>query len=193
MDIVVFDLETTGLSPDYHEIIQVAGVRMRGGAILAEESFATYVKPRQSIPTFITEYTGIRNADVRGAPGVVEALRQFSTFAGNAMLIAHNGKRFDIPFIHASCTQNGLPVRTVPFVDSMAFSRKIWGGRGGHGLDAVMSRLRITMDGGRRHDARGDVQVLAEAVRRMWAQLNADYHTCPVECGTGFLPQHAPS
>jgi DNA polymerase III epsilon subunit-like protein len=71
----------------------------------------------------------------------------------------------------------------------MAFSRKIWGGRGGHGLDAVMARLRIGMDGGRRHDARGDVRALAEAVRRMWAQLNSDYHTCPVECGTGVLPE----
>jgi len=188
MEVVVFDLETTGLSPSWHEIIQVAAVRMRSGEIRRDESFATYVKPTQSIPAFITQYTGIRNSDVHGAPGITEALRRFSEFAGDALLIAHNGRRFDMPFIQANCVRHGLPVRTVPFVDSMAFSRRIWGGRGGHGLDAVMSRLRISMEGGRRHDARGDVQVLAEAVRRMWGQLTADYGACPVDCGTGVLP-----
>ena len=155
MDIVVFDLETTGLSPAYHEIIQIAAVRMRGGRILAEEAFDTFVKPQQRIPPFITSYTGISNAHVQTAPGAAEALVRFSRFAGDATLVAHNGQRFDIPFIRESCVRHGLPVRTVGFVDSMAFSRKIWGGRGGHGLDAVMSRLRLSLDGARRHDARG--------------------------------------
>ena len=189
MDIVIFDLETTGLSPSWHEIIQIAAVRLRGGRVVAEESFDTFVKPRERIPPFITSYTGISNAHVQGAPDAAEALRSFSRFAGQSLLVAHNGQRFDMPFIRESCARHALPTRTVGFVDSMAFSRKLWGGRGGHGLDAVMGRLQLGLDGARRHDARGDVQVLAEAVRRMWAQLSPDPAACPVPTGQGVLPE----
>lgn len=188
MDIVIFDLETTGLSPYSDEIIQIAGVRMRAGRILEQESFATFVRPTHRISSFITNYTGISNAHVQDAPQAAAALLSFSRFVGDATLIAHNGKRFDMPFIRENCTRHGLPVRKVGFVDSMAFSRKLWGGRGGHGMDAIMQRLQLSPNGARRHDARGDVQILAESVRRMWERLNFNFKSWPVECGTAVMP-----
>lgn len=191
MDIVIFDLETTGLSPYSHEIIQIAAVRMQGGRIVENADFATFVRPHYRIPSFIEGYTGISNAHVQNAPRADEALLSFSRFVGDATLIAHNGQRFDMPFIRESCARHGLPVRPVGFVDSMAFSRKLWGGRGGHGLDAVMSRLQLSSIGARRHDARGDVQILAEAVRRMWGQLTPDFMVCPVSSSTGVIPSGA--
>lgn len=192
MELVIFDLETTGLSPSRHEIIQIAGVRMKAGRILEEDFFSTYVKPRTAIPPFISHYTGITNDHVSRAPRVKDALVDFSSFVGDAVLIAHNGQRFDMPFIRESCARARLPVRSVGFVDSMAFSRKIWGGRGGHGLDAVMERLQLGTGAHRRHDARGDVQILAEAVRLMWGRLSPSYQTCPVDCGRGVLPGSGP-
>ena len=189
MDIVIFDLETTGLSPSAHEIIQIAGVRMRAGRILEEESFSTFVRPRSRIPSFITHITGISHEQVQKAPPAEEALVSFSRFVGDAMLIAHNGQRFDMPFIRESCARHRLPVRTVSFVDSMSFSRKLWGGRGGHGLDAVMHRLKLSDQGARRHDARGDVQILAEAVRQMWKHLCPDFGNCPVTLSHGVIPE----
>lgn len=189
MEVVIFDLETTGLSPYNNEIIQIAGVRMKSGAILETEFFSTYVKPRGHISSFIASYTGITNAHVADAPSAREAVAAFSQFAGNALLIAHNGQRFDMPFLRETCRREGLPTRSVGFVDSMTFSRRLWGGRGGHGLDAVMNRLQLSGDGHRRHDARGDVCILAEAVRRMWAQLSGDFYACPVPCGAGVIAQ----
>jgi DNA polymerase III epsilon subunit-like protein len=189
MDIVIFDLETTGLSPSSDEIIQIAAVRMRAGWVLEQESFATFVRPARRIPPFISSYTGISNADVQDAPCAPEALAGFSRFVGGATLVAHNGKRFDMPFIREACARHELPVRPVGFVDSMSFSRKLWGGRGGHGLDAVMSRLRLSANGARRHDARGDVRILAEAVRRMWVHLGGDFTHWPVDCGAGVIPE----
>jgi DNA polymerase III subunit epsilon len=188
MDIVVFDLETTGLSPYSEEIIQIAGMRMRAGCIMQQEVFETFVNPGRRISSFITNYTGISDAHVKDAPCVAEALAGFSKFVGDATLIAHNGQRFDIPFIREACTRHDLPVRSVGFIDSIAFSRKLWGGRGGHGLDVIMSRLELGGTGARRHDARGDVAILAEAVRRMWARITPDYMACPVQCGAGVLP-----
>lgn len=188
MDIVIFDLETTGLSPYTHEIIQIAGVRMRGGSVLEHENFATFVRPHRHIPPFIERYTGISNAQVQNAPQSSEALLSFSRFVGGATLIAHNGQRFDMPFIRESCVRHQVPVRQVAFIDSMAFSRKLWGGRGGHGLDAVMHRLELSSHPGRRHDARGDVQILAEAVRLMWGRLTGDFLISPVNSTSGVIP-----
>jgi len=188
MNIVIFDLETTGLSPSTHEIIQIAGVRMRSGRILEEEVFTTFVKPRHTISEFIANYTGITDLHVQNAPTVDDALVNFSKFVGESTLIAHNGRRFDMPFIRESCTRHYLPVRPIRFVDSMSFSRKIWGGRAGHGLDAVMNRLNLSTHGAVRHTASGDVQILAEAVRLMWKRLCSNYKECPVALCKGVLP-----
>lgn len=187
MDHIIFDLETTGLSPYAEEIIQIAAVRMRDGRILTDESFSTYVNPGRRISSFITHYTGIKNEHVRDAPAPAEALAAFSRFAGQGTLIAHNGKRFDLPFIRESCARHQLATREIDFIDSVAFSRKLWGGQGGHGLDAVMQRLSLTSEGQRRHDARGDTAILAEAVRRMWASLSSDFTTCPVPSSKGVV------
>ncbi|SDT91661.1 DNA polymerase-3 subunit epsilon [Verrucomicrobium sp. GAS474] len=187
MDTVIFDLETTGLSPVRDEIIQIAGMRMRTGQVLESETFSTFVRPRQPISGFISSYTGITNHHVREAPGAAEALRAFSEFVGGAVLIAHNGRRFDMPFLRESCAREGLETRPVGFFDSIDFSKRVWGGRGGHGLDAVMARLNLKADGERRHDARSDVRILAEAVRRMWSQFCPECRTSPVPQGTGVL------
>jgi DNA polymerase III alpha subunit (gram-positive type) len=188
MDIVVFDLEATGLSPYCEEIIQIAGMRMRDGCILKHEVFDTFVNPGRRISNFITNYTGISNSQVMKAPGVVEALAQFSAFVGDATLIAHNGQRFDMPFIRETCLRNSTPVRPIGFIDSIAFSRRLWGGGGGHGLDMIMDRLQLDPKSVRRHDARGDVSILAEAVRMMWSRMDPEFLKCPVPSGAGVLP-----
>jgi len=189
MDFVIFDLETTGLSPSQNEIIQIAGVRMRSGRILEGETFDTFVKPKARIPRFITGYTGISENHVKDAPDAPDALADFSRFVGDAVLIAHNGQRFDMPFIRETCARHRMPVRTVGFVDSISFSRRIWGGRGGHGLDEVMGRLQLSVHGALRHDARGDVSILAEAVCRMWKQITHDFGNCPIGLGSGVIPE----
>ena len=175
-EFVVFDLETTGLSPRCHEIIQIAGTRMRGGRILVEEQFSTFVRPGMPIPGFITGFTGISNRDVADAPPISEALAAFSKFVGDAVLIAHNGHRFDAKFLWAACTQTEIKSRPVELIDSIHFSKRLFGtARGtGHGLDALLIRMRVHTIQGNRHDARGDVSGLAQAVEKMWMKLSLD-------------------
>lgn len=171
-DWVVFDLETTGLSPEWDQIIQIAAVRMRGGRVLAGDSFFSYVDPQRRIPSWISQYTGVRDADVRNAPTAAQMLPDFSRFVGGATLVAHNGHRFDMKFLAASCTRERLPVRTVYYHDSLSLSWKLWGRRGRHGMDAVLDRLNLSCTGVRRHDARGDVELLARAIELMRERLD---------------------
>ena len=173
---VVFDLETTGLSSRFDEIIQIAAARLGPGGTVTDDGFATFVRPEATISSFITGLTGISQRDVAGAPPVADALAAFSAFVGEAVLIAHNGQRFDAKFLTAACEQQRLTSRPVALIDSIALSKRLFGTeRGtGHGLDAVLARTQVTTFQGRRHDARGDVSALAQAVERMWRQLNLD-------------------
>lgn len=173
---VIFDLETTGLSPDGCEIIQIAATRFRNGDVVSGDSFFSYCRPAQSIPSFIQAYTGITDRDVSNAPRPIEALEQFSKFVGGSVIMAHNGHRFDVKFLECTCARHRVKTRSVESIDTISFSKKLFGTvRGtGHGLDRVLERLRLNASQYRRHDARGDIQALADAVKIMWSRLGLD-------------------
>jgi DNA polymerase-3 subunit epsilon len=173
---VVYDLETTGLSPEADELIQIAAVRYRGGRLEPEDSFFSFARPRFPIPSFIESYTGIRNAHVREAPRPGEVLCRFSSWAGGDTLIAHNGKRFDGKFLEATCRRHHLESREIECIDSITLSKMLFGkARGtGHSLDLMKSRLGISDTALRRHDARGDVDLLGRAILEMQRRLDLD-------------------
>ncbi|OIQ86983.1 DNA polymerase III PolC-type [mine drainage metagenome] len=192
-DFIVFDLETTGLSPNFHEIIQIAATRMRAGQVQKGDHFFSYVRPEMPISGFITAYTGISNRDVAKAPSICEALAAFSDYVGDAVLIAHNGHRFDSKFLAAACEKRCMKSRPVELIDSIHFSKRLFGStRGtGHGLDVVLARMGVTTINGRRHDARGDVSGLAQAVERMWRKLEIDKNCSDIPRVKTLLPTTA--
>jgi DNA polymerase III epsilon subunit family exonuclease len=93
---VVVDLETTGLRPGSSGICEIGAVRMRGFEVDAE--FQTLVDPGLPIDPGASALTGLRTAQLRGAPGPAEAVRSFLAFAGDGVLVAHNA-RFDLAFL----------------------------------------------------------------------------------------------
>jgi DNA polymerase III epsilon subunit family exonuclease len=189
-DLVVFDLETTGLSPLDSEIIQIAASRIRCGKILDEPSFFSYVKPGQRISSFITEYTGITDEDVADAPGILDVLKNFSVYCGDSVLVAHNGHRFDIPFVEAACPGRKRRKREVRYIDSMHLSWQVWGRARGtsHSLDNVVRRLRIRRGGIRRHDARGDVELTARCVIELLERIKRADKNPKFKVYTSILP-----
>jgi DNA polymerase III epsilon subunit family exonuclease len=173
---VVYDLETTGLDPVHDELIQIAAMRFSAGCLCPQDTFASFAKPRRPISSFIESYTGIGNRHVQKAPRPEVVVCEFASWAGNATLIAHNGLRFDSKFLAETCRRHGLPSREVPSIDSIHISKMLFGkARGtGHSLDHLVSRLQIDQQGIRRHDARGDVEILGRVVAGMWQRLGLD-------------------
>jgi DNA polymerase III alpha subunit (gram-positive type) len=188
---VIYDLETTGLYPDEDEFIQIAAVRYENGCLVAEDAFFSYAQPRRRISSFIESYTGIGNRDVAGAPRPEEVLCRFSQWAGGATLIAHNAKRFDSKFLAATCQRHGLAAREVHSIDSIHISKMLFGKtRGtGHSLDHLKSRLGLHDTSLRRHDARGDVDLLGRAVVSMSQRLGLDSNLNGVPRHQTLLPQ----
>ena len=93
---VSLDLETTGLDPMRDAIIEIGALRFDGDQVL--EKFSTFVNPGRKIPSFITELTGITNADVEGAVGARQATYRLADFVGRDPVVGHN-IGFDLAFL----------------------------------------------------------------------------------------------
>jgi DNA polymerase III epsilon subunit family exonuclease len=123
---VVFDLETTGLSPATAAICEIGAVRVRG--LELEETFETLVNPRRPLPAPIAALTGIDARELRGAPPVELAVRRLLDFAGDAVLVAHNA-RFDMGFLDREVERlTGRRVAS-PVVDTVWLARRLLEGR----------------------------------------------------------------
>lgn len=123
---VVFDLETTGLSPGSSAICEIGAVRIRG--LELEERFETLVNPRRPLPAPIAALTGIDPQQLRGAPPAELAVRRFLDFAGDAVLVAHNA-RFDMGFLDREVERLTGRRVAAPVVDTVWLARRLLEGR----------------------------------------------------------------
>ena len=123
---VVFDLETTGLSPASSRIVEIGAQRVE--ALVPGATFETLVDPRLPLPPAITALTGIGPADVRGAPGQDLAVRRFLAFAGDGVLVAHNA-RFDMAFLDKAVEHLTGRRVAAPVVDTVWLARRLLAGR----------------------------------------------------------------
>jgi DNA polymerase-3 subunit epsilon len=123
---VVFDLETTGLSPARSRIVEIGAQRVE--ALAAGATFETLVNPGVPLPTAITALTGIAQGDVRGAPSADLAVRRFLSFADDAVLVAHNA-RFDMGFLDRAVERLTGRRVAAPVVDTVWLARRLLSGR----------------------------------------------------------------
>lgn len=156
---VVFDLETTGLSPERDAILEIGAMRVTDGRITGE-TFERFVNPGVRIPYFITRINGITDRMVARAPAIGAVLPEFLDWVGDAQLVAHNAA-FDMGFLHVNSRRLGLsaPLRATCTVE---LSRRLYPRERQHGLDAVCERLALTPNGSR-HRALTDVELTARA------------------------------
>ncbi|MBP2299660.1 3'-5' exonuclease [Azospirillum picis] len=165
---VVFDTETTGLSPSTgDEIIQIAAVRIVGGRILTGETFNALVDPNRPIPPESSGFHGITDAMVAGKPTIGAVLPQFRSFVSGAVMVAHNAA-FDLKFLKMKERAAGVSFDG-PVLDTMLLSRMLLGNDGDHTLDGIAERLGIAVVD--RHTALGDSLVTAAVFLRMIAML----------------------
>ncbi|KAA0581546.1 exonuclease domain-containing protein [Azospirillum sp. Sh1] len=165
---VVFDTETTGLSPSTgDEIIQIAAVRVVGGRILTGETFNTLVDPRRPIPPESVPFHGITDGMVAGKPTIDAVLPQFRSFVSGAVMVAHNAA-FDLKFLKMKERAAGVSF-DCPVLDTMLLSRMLLGNDGDHTLDGIAERLGIAVVD--RHTALGDSLVTAAVFLRMVEML----------------------
>lgn len=143
-DFTVIDVETTGLDPRYDMILEVAALRVRGGAVVDR-----YVSLSKSpgfcrVPDFITEITGITTQMVEAAPGEEKVLPELFEFLGDDLLIGHN-VNFDINFLYDGLSRYDRVLKN-DYVDTLRLARRYFTQYDHHRLQEVCSYLGIPVD-----------------------------------------------
>ena len=156
-DFVVLDFETTGLSHFNDEIIQVAAVRYIN--FEEKDKFVTFVKPSNSIPSRITEITGITNNDVKNSPSINSVLPTLLEFIERDVIVAHNAS-FDMKFLLTNIQKENIEYRKFKVIDTLSLARKYIDSTKNHKLPTLKSFLRLNHLNS--HEALHDCYVAAE-------------------------------
>lgn len=166
-NLVVFDFETTGLSPDQGDrAIEVGAVRIKGGQI--SERFQALMNPGRPVSAFIQQFTGISSAMLHDAPPCSEGMAAFAEFVGSDNLIAHNAS-FDSRFLHAELARIGRsPVGAISC--SLLAARRLYPDAPNHKLGTLVHYHNLPHDN-RFHRALADAEMTAHLWLRMLSDL----------------------
>lgn len=102
LNVVVFDIETTGFNPEQGDaIISIGAVRICGNTIQEDEEFYSLVQYDKQLPHKIVELTGITDGDLTDAPPLSETLIEFFKYVKDDILVAHHASHEKNFFQHA--------------------------------------------------------------------------------------------
>ncbi len=185
-EFVVFDIETTGLSPITCGITEIGAVLVKNDEVLAV--FNTFVNPEMLIPEEITKLTGIDDDMVKDAPKTKEAVQMFLDFIGDRMLVAHNAS-FDISFIRKAAADYELTF-TNAYLDTVSMSRFVNPDLKKHKLDAIADYFGL--GDFNHHRASDDAEMCARIFYRMVAKLENDGVTTPAQMSAAMSDRTDP-
>jgi len=139
---IVFDLETTGLSPEYDEIIEFSGFKIKNNEIV--DHFSTLIKPVYPVDAFITSLTGISNAMLENELELPEVIDRIDQFIGSHVLLGHN-VHFDLNFLYDAMLFHKQKELRNDFVDLLRISRKVHPEWKSHTLSNVSENLQTAI------------------------------------------------
>ena len=139
---VVFDVETTGLSSTYDTIIELAAIKIKDGEEIGR--FERFCNPHHPLSAITTELTGITDAMVQNAPEVEDVIREFHTFIGDAVTVAHNAS-FDMGFLYAAYRKYDIATTKHPTIDTLELSRMLYPTLKSHRLNTLCKRFNIEL------------------------------------------------
>ena len=165
---VVFDIETTGLSPQTCQITEIGAVRFVKSQVT--EKFSRFVNPGVPIPDEIVKLTGITDDMVKDADTIDKVLPEFLKFVSNDTLVAHNAS-FDISFIRAAAEKCSIYFNPT-FIDTVSMSRRVNPELKNHKLDTLAEYFKLgDFD---HHRAFEDAHMLALIFKAMGEKLKSE-------------------
>ncbi len=169
LDIVVFDLETTGFYPSNgDEIISFGAVHMKGLELDESRQFHSLVNPKRRIPRQIIELTGITNEMVQDAPDLMQVLHDFMEFIGRRLLIAHAAGH-DKQFLNAALWRTSKVSLNHRVLDTMLVAKWLEPKRASYALDDLLEDFGIPIT--ERHHALQDSLMTAKLWQKFLVRI----------------------
>lgn len=116
---IVFDIETTGFSPETNKITEIGAIKVQDCQVV--EIFSQLINPQVPIPQEIVSLTGITTDLVKNMPLIGEVLPRFIEFCEDYDIIGHN-IMFDFSFIKTNALQQKLKFERNG-IDTLALAR----------------------------------------------------------------------
>ncbi|KAJ3683652.1 hypothetical protein LUZ60_013879 [Juncus effusus] len=172
---LVLDLETTGFNRETHRIIEVAIRDCSGGD---NSTFESLVNPKRFFTNSHIHGITSRMVNRPNVPTLKELIPILLEFVKSrriqgkpVVLIAHNGKSFDFPFLKIQMRICGFDIpNDWLFLDSLNLAKQCTNIKGSRGLNALKEYYNIMSDGPA-HRAMADVNVLCQLIERFTFEL----------------------
>lgn len=164
IEYLIFDLETTGLSVNFHEIIEFGYVVVKNNFVIEQNTIL--IKPQELVPQHITEITNITNEMLLDKPSLAQKINDIKNIIGNRTLVAHNAS-FDMGFLRTAFKNFNLPAIKNPVIDTLQLARTLNPDLKFYRLGTVCRAYGIKYDGDTAHRADYDANVLAQLFIKM--------------------------
>ncbi len=167
---VIVDLETTGLSPQNSEIIEIGAIKVVNNKVV--DTMDVFVRPSRPLSHFTTQLTGITNEMVDEGLNIKEALKVFDEFSDGMRLMAHNAK-FDMGFLDKYMKINLGKNAPTDTLDTLLLSRAIVKGPQNYKLGTLANFFNIDYSGA--HRSLRDCEITFEVynnIRKIYEENN---------------------
>ena len=158
---IIFDTETTGLSPAGGDRMVEIGCIEMIGRVETGRHFHAYFNPDRSMPGEAEAVHGLSEIFLSDKPRFADKVEELLEFIGDSPLVAHNAS-FDFGFLNHELNNCGRPpVCMTRMIDTLGIARTRHPGAK-HSLDALCSRFGVDRSQRVKHGALLDAQLLAQ-------------------------------
>jgi len=179
---IVFDTETTGLSPAAGDRMVEIGCIEMIGRVETGRHFHCYFNPERPMPSEAEAVHGLSDIFLSDKPRFADKAEELLEFIGDAPLVAHNAS-FDFGFLNNELDRCGRGnVCMTRMVDTLVLARSRHPGAK-HSLDALCTRYGVDRSQRVKHGALLDAQLLAQ----VYIDSPADGRSA-----LGWLPRRRP-
>jgi DNA polymerase III subunit epsilon len=152
--LVFLDIETTGLGPFNSRVLEIGALRVENGMVV--KKMKQLLHPDEPVPYFITNLTGITNADIQGMPSFADISKELLALLDGAIFVAHN-VNFDYSFIKSEFSRIQVKFNHDRLC-TVRLSKVLYPEQKSHKLDNLIARHGYTVAS--RHRAYDDAEVL---------------------------------
>jgi DNA polymerase III subunit epsilon len=176
---VVFDTETTGLSPASGDRLVEMGCIELINRVETGRTYHCYYNPERSMPIEAQNVHGLSDSFLADKPLFADRVEELIDFLEDSPLVAHNAV-FDFSFLNHELSECGrLTISQSRMIDTLALSRAKHPGAK-HSLDALCTRYGIDRSHRVKHGALLDAGLLSQLYieltggRQIGLELTAD-------------------
>jgi len=162
-NLTILDVETTGMKAGTNKIIEIYILKVLNEKVIDE--YYSKFNPKQSIPLFISNLTGIYQWHIEDAPIIDDEILNIKNFISDSIIIGHNLK-FDLSFLNYALKSNNLQKFNNETLDTLNLSRALLRSKVKNHKLVTLSRYFKTINQND-HNAKADVLTTYEVFKHL--------------------------